>query len=230
MKRKYYILYKTTNLKNNKFYIGVHETNNLNDGYLGSGKKFKNSLYYHGKENFKLEILEYFDNSKKMYQRELEVVNEELLKNPKCLNLKLGGTGGFSHISKKQRLLNSSKGGNSFKRCLETDLEFRKKHNKIASDKFKEYNSRGTHNYKTFLGKKHSEETKKKIGKANSIKQKGINNSQYGTCWITNEKINKKIYRGDEIPKGFRLGRNKVVNLEPRKPFKTDSQLQRSLN
>jgi len=44
----------------------------------------------------------------------------------------------------------------------------------------------------------------KKIKKS---KQIDINNSQFGTCWITNETISKKIYRGDEIPKGFRLGR-----------------------
>jgi hypothetical protein len=36
---------------------------------------------------------------------------------------------------------------------------------------------------------------------------KGKLNSQYGTCWITNEIENKKIYKGDEIPKGFKLGR-----------------------
>ena len=59
---KYYLVYITTNLINGKFYIGVHETHNLNDGYLGSGKILRNSVYYHGKENFKREILEFCDN------------------------------------------------------------------------------------------------------------------------------------------------------------------------
>jgi hypothetical protein len=211
MKRKYYILYKTTNLKNNKFYIGVHETNNLNDGYLGSGKKFKNSLYYHGKENFKLEILEYFDNSKKMYQRELEVVNEELLKNPKCLNLKLGGEGGWPTNS-----------GDNWKHANEywKHPDNKKRLSKIIGERSKRiWNNLSEKQRKNrllklnFTNKNHSEETKKKIGLKNSINQKGIKNSQYGTCWITNEKINKKIYRGDEIPKGFRLGRKvKILN------------------
>lgn len=35
---KYYLVYKTTNLINGKFYIGVHETYNLNDGYFRFGK------------------------------------------------------------------------------------------------------------------------------------------------------------------------------------------------
>jgi hypothetical protein len=34
-----------------------------------------------------------------------------------------------------------------------------------------------------------------------------LNNSQFGTCWITNGKENKKIFKGDNIPNGWRLGR-----------------------
>ena len=56
-------------------------------------------------------------------------------------------------------------------------------------------------------GKKHSEESKRKIGESNSAKQKGSNNSQYGKCWITNETESKKINKDDTIPEGWRLGR-----------------------
>ena len=47
---KLYFIYKTTNLKNEKFYIGAHVTENINDGYLGSGKVLRNSVNYYGKE------------------------------------------------------------------------------------------------------------------------------------------------------------------------------------
>ena len=61
----------------------------------------------------------------------------------------------------------------------------------------------------TFGGKKHTDETKKKIGLMNSKKQKGTSNSQHGTRWIYSEteKISKKIDKNDKIPYGWTEGR-----------------------
>jgi len=58
-----------------------------------------------------------------------------------------------------------------------------------------------------WTNKKHTDETKEKIGIKNSISQKGDKNSQYGTCWITNGIENKKIKKTDLIPAGWKLGR-----------------------
>lgn len=90
----YHYFYKTINLINNKFYYGIHSTSNLDDGYIGSGKKLWLSIQKYGIENFSKEIIEFFPNRTLLLSKEREIVNEELLSNLLCMNLKIGGEGG----------------------------------------------------------------------------------------------------------------------------------------
>ena len=203
--KKYHFIYKTTNLKNGKFYVGMHSTNNLNDGYLGSGKRLKRSIKKYGKENFKIEYLEFFDSRELLVEREKQLVNEELLKDTNCMNLMNGGGGGF--ISTENQRIRSIAGGNVHKFRLQYDIEYKIKHIQIFSKIREKWINSGNHNFKTFLGKTHTEETKKKIGEANSKKQKEIGNSQFGTKWITNGTENKKIKKEETIPIGWKAGR-----------------------
>ena len=53
----HYLIYKTTNLLDGKYYVGCHQTKNPNDGYLGSGKHLKRAIKKYGFDNFKVEIL-----------------------------------------------------------------------------------------------------------------------------------------------------------------------------
>ncbi len=86
-----YIVYKTTNLINNKYYIGQHQTTNINDGYLGSGDLICYSINKHGRENFKREILFNFDNFDEMNEKEKELVTLKEVKDPMCYNMIPGG-------------------------------------------------------------------------------------------------------------------------------------------
>jgi len=205
--KKYHFIYKTTNILNDKFYIGMHSTNNLNDGYLGSGKRLKRSIKKYGIENFKLEILEFFDSRELLSQKERELVNEDLLKEPNCMNMMRGGEGGLGFISVEQQRWRSICGAKASVEKLKTDMEWRRRHSEMASNNLKLAHKLGKFKYDTFTGKSHTEETKKKIGEANSKKQKGNGNSQFGTMWITNGTENKKIKKEETIPTGWKVGR-----------------------
>ena len=214
--RKYHYIYKITCLKNNRYYIGMHSTDNLEDGYFGGGKRIKNSVRKHGKDAHRKEILEFFENRDLLRQREIELVDEKLLKDPICMNLQPGGGGGFineEHRKKAQRL-----GGiaalkimrKRFKEKEEKNQEYKiERIKKIRDSNFKK-----TGSYNGRKGKKHSNETKKKIGEKNSINSLGSNNSQFGTMWIFNVllKINKKIKNNEEIPIGWEKGRRMIFD------------------
>ena len=68
-------------------------------------------------------------------------------------------------------------------------------------------------------GKKHKEESKKKIGEGNRISQKGKKNSQYGSIWINNGKIVKKLKEDNPLPKGWYFGRKLITEEDKKKTF-----------
>jgi len=92
-----YIVYKTTNTIDNKFYYGVHRLN-TRKSYLGSGTYFKRAVRIHGYKNFKRETLFTFKTAEEAYQKEAEIVTLTEVIDPNCYNLKLGGKGGKSGI------------------------------------------------------------------------------------------------------------------------------------
>lgn len=196
----YKYFYCITNKENGKYYYGVHETNNLDDGYMGSGKRLNYAKEKYGIENFEKEILEFFDTYEEALDFEAEIVTEELVLDENCYNLRKGGSGGFFEKEWK-------KGAKIMNQKIWNDSEFIKRAAIRSSELFKRLHKEGKIKPYDWTGRRHNKKTKEKIGIANSIKQKGSGNSQYGTCWITNEKESKKIYKGDNIPDGWRLGR-----------------------
>ena len=88
-----FTVYKVINLITNEYYIGVHKTTDCFDNYLGSGIHIKNQIKKYGKENFKKEILFEYNNEFQAYQKEIQLV-EENINNKLCLNIGPGGIGG----------------------------------------------------------------------------------------------------------------------------------------
>ena len=192
----YHFIYKTTNLKNGKFYIGMHSTNNLDDGYLGSGKHLRNSVYYHGKENFKREILEFLPDRNSLREKEKEIITLDLITDYLCMNIQIGGGGGLNIMS-DEILLRIRNAASKYMLKKWKDPEYRNKTEKILLNNTYESHRLGKIKYNTFTGKHHTDDTKKTIGIKNSVTQKGDKNSQFGTCWITNGILNKKIKKDD---------------------------------
>lgn len=93
-RRKHHIIYKTTCLITGKWYIGLHSTDNLNDGYQGSGSKLWKSIKKYGKEQHKTKILEHCPDRETLIQREAQIVTEDMLAQELCMNLMPGGSAG----------------------------------------------------------------------------------------------------------------------------------------
>ena len=91
MKKKFNYFYEITNLINSKKYYGVHSTDNLYDGYMGSGVRLKCAYKKYGVENFKKNILKYFDTREEAFEYESEIVTEDVVNNDEFYNLCNGG-------------------------------------------------------------------------------------------------------------------------------------------
>ena len=182
----HYFIYKTTCLVNNKIYIGCHATNNLDDGYLGSGKLLFAAIKKYGKENFSRTILETFTNPDDMFSKERIIVNEDLISSKTSYNLVVGGSGGFKvqDIDDWKQKLSASRIGNTnalgYKHSDETKRKI------SESGKGKTAWNKGLPG--TWVGKTHSEESKRKI----SISKKGLSagekNPMFGKSAVARRK------------------------------------------
>jgi hypothetical protein len=89
-----YVVYKVKNKLNDKVYIGVHKTKNINDSYLGSGVLIKKAVEKYGKECFEKDILHICETRNEAYSLERSYVDDQFIVNQKTYNLRLGGMGG----------------------------------------------------------------------------------------------------------------------------------------
>lgn len=158
---KYYTIYKTTNKLNGKFYIGKHETKNLNDSYYGSGKAIKEAIRKYGIENFEKELLFIFDNENDMNLKEKELITEEFINRKDTYNLGIGGEGGAHFKGKKHSDESIKKRTASRKNNILSD-ESRRKMSEAGKKRIFTEETRKKISEKARL-RKQTEETKKKL-------------------------------------------------------------------
>ena len=108
-----YYVYKTTNIVNNKIYVGVHKSDNIqSDEYIGSGKYLNSAVIKYGKDKFKRQILYQFESKEKAYLMQSQIVDKQFVKRKDTYNIKLGGEGGGDHL--RGTVTVKDKSGNTF--------------------------------------------------------------------------------------------------------------------
>jgi hypothetical protein len=207
----FYTIYKITNQINGNYYIGKHQTRNLDDGYMGSGKLLKLAIAKYGVDNFKKEILHIFNSEADMNakEKELVVVSES------TYNLIEGGHGGFGYINRTMDLKQRNIEINSRRNYKDPSFRLRLSEGvkrSLPTRKTATYSEESRRRSLAPFQKGNTAESieKKKQTWKLTGRGKGEKNSQYGTCWITNGVENKKIQKTDlenYLAQGYIKGR-----------------------
>ena len=170
--KKYHFIYKTICIKTNKYYLGMHSTDNLNDNYIGSGRNIRYSINTYGKENHITGIIEFCKTRKELIKREEEIVNLNEISNPNCINISIGGDswktlGASLSVEHKKKIGDANRGK---VHTIKFKEDIRKRQlGTTASEETRRKMSESNRGYQ-------SEESKLKISKANS----GENNGMWG--------------------------------------------------
>jgi hypothetical protein len=181
--KKYYFVYITTNIVNNKQYVGSHGSMSLNDRYLGTGKLLLKAIKKYKRENFKREILKECDNiieARKLESKFIKIYNTLY---PNGYNLHPYG-GSYLGVT-----------------------FFRGENHPLYGKKLSEETKSKISNSEK--GKIISEETRKKISEKNKGK-KAWNKGKIGVSDETRKKMSEKTkgrpgpWKGKKIPKEIR--------------------------
>lgn len=215
------IIYKVTNLINNKIYIGktVQTLSLRKNGHKSSAINHKDNSYFHkairkyGIENFKWEEIDYSESEADLNEKEKYWILE-YSKICKTYNLTKGGEGvsGLRHSEDSKLKMSQNMKG---RRPWNTGL----KHSEES--KLKMSNSRrgitfGEDN--PFYGKKHTDESLKKMSKS----RKGIPNLKLRGRIIT-EETRKKLsdsHKGKTSPnKGKKIPNGSLAKMGEKNPM-----------
>ena len=205
--RKFHYIYKIIR-DDGRYYIGMHSTDDIDDGYFGSGKKITRSVKKHGLEKHTKEILEFLPTREALRLREEQLVTEEVVNDPMCMNIATGGhpSGFFSDAHRDKWL---AAGKNNLKRAHTKDVQKRAIETRIARGTgFRP--KPGSWNLATKAASTENAIEKRKKTFSERRHMQGEKNSQFGTRWLTKNGSTIKVLKAD-VDKflliGYRLGR-----------------------
>lgn len=191
-KQMYGYIYMTTNLINNKIYIGQHKSKLYNPKYLGSGKLIRRAIEKYGKENFKNELIDTAETLEELCEKEIYWIKEKkALQVQGNYNILKGGQFGDVTYGLSQE-------------------EYKKYCDKLKGKNNPMYKSgeRGIHP-KGMLGKHHKDETKKRISQAT----RGKNNPMYNISPHSFKNGHPRGMKGKHHPEGTTWRHSKTIKI-----------------
>ena len=210
----FHILYKTTNTITGKYYIGAHSTDNLNDGYLGSGVRLRNAIKKYGKHVFVKEILACFDTREEAFLEESKIVTEEFIKSKTNYNMCPGGLGSSVKTIEFKKQISAKLKGRIVSQATRDKMsknngmkkEWTKKPNVSPPVLFGEDNG--------MYGRKHSVKSLKLMSENRKAVQieyteelrSALGKNSRGKKWYNDGLVSKRFEQGKQ-PENFILGR-----------------------
>lgn len=192
-----YIVYKTVNTINGKYYIGKHKLlGDSFDYYFGSGPAIQQAIRKYGINNFERITLFETDNEQDCYTKESELLGDLWLTDKNCYNKQPGGKGfssspnhytqgqGFSesHLEnlKKARRLRPPHSEETKQKMSASRLGSKRNNETKQKMSLAQAGERNP-----MYGKKHTEEKKKEIGDKLRGRYIGEKNSQFKGYYVT---------------------------------------------
>lgn len=178
-------IYKTTNSLNGMYYIGMHRTDDINGGYLGSGRQLLKAFIEQGKDTFTKEILEFAETDEELMFLEKQYVNREVVEDCNSYNMTTGGAGRLSYGEScnfsEEGLERLRISGKRYKG--ENNPFYGKTHTEETREILSLNASKKVGELNPFFGKTHSEEFKKKASEMRLGKNKSNTPSMVIRSW-----------------------------------------------
>lgn len=223
MKENYGYIYKITNKKDKKFYIGKHKAIKFDPNYFGSGIHISRAIKKYGKNNFSIKILEWCITLDQLNIAEKKWINKLDAKNPKkAYNIANGGDGGktydYNSLPKKKKQELHKKFSETAKRNWKlgyskvhkpTKEELERRSQNMKGKNVGKKRSKKTKKLLSFyaktgitgcLGKHRTQETKNKISKS----RRGIEPYNKGKIQVKRGNKSRYINKNEKIPYGWK--------------------------